>query len=54
MTITETNPSLRNGVDTSTLFATLDAVKQSAGGGTVPVPRSQRMDERHTQPFVDQ
>jgi uncharacterized OsmC-like protein len=29
MTITETNPSLRNGVDTSTLFATLDAVKQA-------------------------
>src|SRR3954447_5181300 len=29
MTITESNPSLRNGVDTSTLFATLDAVKQA-------------------------
>jgi len=29
MTITETNPALRNGVDTSTLFATLDAVKQA-------------------------
>lgn len=29
MTITETNPSSRNGVDTATLFATLDAVKQA-------------------------
>ena len=28
MTVTETNPS-RNGVDTATLFATLDAVKQA-------------------------
>ena len=28
-TITETNPSNRNGVDTATLFATLDAVKQA-------------------------
>ncbi|MEP7115921.1 MAG: OsmC family protein [Ilumatobacteraceae bacterium] len=27
MTITENNPSMRNGVDTATLFATLDAVK---------------------------
>ncbi|MGH9230609.1 MAG: hypothetical protein ACRD07_18100 [Acidimicrobiales bacterium] len=27
MTITETNPATRNGVDTATLFATLDAVK---------------------------
>jgi uncharacterized OsmC-like protein len=29
MTITESNPSVRNGVDTATLFATLDAVKQA-------------------------
>jgi len=29
MTITESNPAVRNGVDTSTLFATLDAVKQT-------------------------
>ena len=29
MTVTETNPSSRNGVDTATLFATLDAVKQA-------------------------
>ena len=29
MTITETNPANRNGVDTATLFATLDAVKQA-------------------------
>jgi uncharacterized OsmC-like protein len=29
MTITETNPASRNGVDTATLFATLDAVKQA-------------------------
>jgi uncharacterized OsmC-like protein len=29
MTITETNPSSRNGVDTATLFATLDAVRQA-------------------------
>jgi uncharacterized OsmC-like protein len=28
MTITETNPASRNGVDTATLFATLNAVKQ--------------------------
>jgi uncharacterized OsmC-like protein len=28
MTTTETNPATRNGVDTATLFATLDAVKQ--------------------------
>ena len=28
MTMTETNPASRNGVDTATLFATLDAVKQ--------------------------
>jgi uncharacterized OsmC-like protein len=27
MTITESNPATRNGVDTATLFATLDAVK---------------------------
>jgi uncharacterized OsmC-like protein len=29
MTMTETTPSMRNGVDTATLFATLDAVKQA-------------------------
>jgi uncharacterized OsmC-like protein len=29
MTMTETNPGSRNGVDTATLFATLDAVKQA-------------------------
>jgi uncharacterized OsmC-like protein len=29
MSITETNDSVRNGVDTATLFATLDAVKQA-------------------------
>jgi uncharacterized OsmC-like protein len=29
MTITETNPSNRNGVDTATLFATLNAVKEA-------------------------
>jgi uncharacterized OsmC-like protein len=29
MTITETHPVNRNGVDTATLFATLDAVKQA-------------------------
>ena len=29
MTMTESNPSTRNGVDTATLFATLDAVKQA-------------------------
>ncbi len=29
MTITETNPANRNGVDTATLFATLDAVRQA-------------------------
>jgi uncharacterized OsmC-like protein len=29
MTITETNPSSRNGVDTATLFATLNAVKEA-------------------------
>jgi hypothetical protein len=27
MTITESNPATRNGVDTATLFATLDAVR---------------------------
>jgi uncharacterized OsmC-like protein len=29
MTVTETNPANRNGVDTATLFATLDAVRQA-------------------------
>ena len=29
MTMTQTNPLSRNGVDTATLFATLDAVKQA-------------------------
>ena len=29
MTLTETNPADRNGVDTATLFATLDAVKNA-------------------------
>ena len=29
MTMTEMNPASRNGVDTATLFATLDAVKQA-------------------------
>jgi uncharacterized OsmC-like protein len=29
MTMTDTNPASRNGVDTATLFATLDAVKQA-------------------------
>ncbi len=29
MTLTDTNPAHRNGVDTATLFATLDAVKQA-------------------------
>jgi uncharacterized OsmC-like protein len=29
MTITETSPASRNGVDTATLFATIDAVKQA-------------------------
>lgn len=29
MTMTETNPASRNGVDTATLFATIDAVKQA-------------------------
>jgi hypothetical protein len=29
MTMTESNESMRNGVDTATLFATLDAVKDA-------------------------
>jgi hypothetical protein len=35
---TEVNDSMRNGVDTATLFATLDAVKQGAPGGHIPAP----------------
>jgi hypothetical protein len=50
MTTTEINDPMRNGVDTATLFATLDAVKQAPGGGQVPVPGPQPVAERHPQP----
>ena len=43
------NP-VRNGVDTATLFATLDAVKANAGHRQVPVPRHQPLGQRHAQP----
>ena len=36
--MTMTTNSSRNGVDTATLFATLDAVKDDAGDRQVPVP----------------
>jgi len=48
MTTTVPAPA-RNGVDTATVFATLDAVKSRAEGGAVPVPRRQRVGQRHPQ-----
>ena len=51
MTSTQTRPAL-NGVDVPTLFATLDAVKAPAGDRAVPVPRPQRVDQRHPQPHA--
>jgi hypothetical protein len=41
-TMTMTNDGVRNGVDTTTLFATLNAGR-STRGGPVPVPRQQHL-----------
>ena len=51
MTMTD-NP-IRNGVDTATLFATLDAVKGNTRDRQVPVPRHQHVGQRHPQPLDD-
>ncbi len=48
---TYTDSPIRNGVDTATLFATLDAVKGNTGHRQVPVPRQQQVDQRHPQPL---
>jgi hypothetical protein len=45
--------SARNGVDTPTLFATLDAVKGPASTRQVPVPRQEPLDLGHPQPEHD-
>ena len=50
MTAAQASDATRNGVDTATLFATLDAVKQATRGGQVPVPRPQSVGQRHPQP----
>ena len=39
-----------NGVDTPTLFATINAVKGNAGAGQVPVPRHEPLGRGHAQP----
>ena len=46
-TITET---VRNGVDTATLFATLDAIKAQPEIAALPVPGAEQVDRRRTQP----
>ena len=51
--MTTTDTPTRNGVDTATLFATLDAVKGEPGDREVPVPRQQPLDQRHPQPVHD-
>ena len=51
MTTTESTAS-RNGVDTATLFATLDAVKGQPRHRQVPVPRDQPLGQRHPQPHA--
>ena len=51
--MTSTDTPMRNGVDTATLFATLDAVKGEPGDRQVPVPGEQPLDQRHPQPVDD-
>ena len=56
MTSTISNPvneSTRNGVDTATLFATLDAVKAAPEAAKFQFRAQQRMDQRHPQPQHD-
>ena len=38
---TTVNDNVRNGVDTTALFATLDAVKAAPPAARLPVPRQQ-------------
>ena len=49
MTTTTTEPSVRNGVDTTALFTTLDAVNGATRAGQVPVPGHQHLGQRHPQ-----
>ena len=41
-----TTDTIRNGVDTEKLFATLDLLKAAAGARALPVPRHQPLDRR--------
>ena len=53
MTMTETNPALRNGVDTSTLFATLDAVKQAPAAAQFQFrAHNERMNGTHSRSTI--
>ena len=44
----------RNGVDTQTMYGTLDAIKADPSLGALPVPRPERVDRRRAQPLDDQ
>ena len=44
--MTAVTDTIRNGVDTEKLFATLDLIKDAAGAREVPVPRHQPLDRR--------
>ncbi len=52
--VSTTMEQIRNGVDTETLFATLDAVKAQPRARDVPVPCRQPLDRRRAQPLDDQ
>ena len=51
---TEYTETVRNGVDTATMFATLDAIKAQPEIAEVPVPGHEPMARRRPQPVDDQ
>ena len=48
--MTAVTDTSRNGVNTETMFATLDLIKAQPELATVPVPRDQHLDRRRPQP----
>ena len=52
--MTAVTDTIRNGVDTEQMFATLDLIKAQPELGEVPVPRHQPLDRRLPQPLDDQ
>ena len=54
MTETVITETVRNGVDTATMFATLDAIKAQPEIAQVPLPGPQPVARRRAQPLDDQ